>query len=168
MMGHSHALLGLGAVVAVNAMRPFVPSGLLPVGGCLLLGVIGGLLPDIDARHSEISDQAGCVGWFIRLFVRHRGLTHEPALTALLLVLCWRTPYALALAIGYACHLLADGLTKEGLPFLHRWRLHLLPRRLRFTTGTFPEYAICVGTGIWLWIYAWPILLPIALKVWHG
>jgi len=162
-MGHSHALIGLGAAVAINAAHPYIPHGLLPVAGCLTLSVIGGLLPDIDAPRSEISEKVGCLGWFIRLFIKHRGPTHEPIVAVLLLVLCWRTPYLFALALGYASHLLADGLTKEGLPLFHRWRLHLLPKFARFTTGTLPEYLICVAVGVWLWLYTWPLIQHIRL-----
>ncbi|MCA9941551.1 MAG: metal-dependent hydrolase [Anaerolineales bacterium] len=81
-------------------------------------------------------------------YLPHRGITHSLLtcllLTGLLALLvsfmpAWPTrglPFAFL--VGYVSHLVADGVTKTGIPLLMpltRHRFHLLPRRLRLTTG---------------------------------
>lgn len=78
----------------------------------------------------------------------HRGITHS-LVTALLLtgglaLLLAAMPswpargLPFAFLVGYVSHLVADGVTKTGVPLLlplMRHRFHLLPRGLRLTTG---------------------------------
>ncbi|GAC1431755.1 MAG: hypothetical protein NVSMB65_05260 [Chloroflexota bacterium] len=49
-------------------------------------------------------------------------------------------------ALGFLTHLIADGLTKAGLPLVPstRRRLHLLPRHLRIRTGSRVETVVTV------------------------
>lgn len=51
---------------------------------------------------------------------------------------------AAALILGYASHLLGDAATKSGLRLLYPREVlfHLLPPRLRLTTGSFAEDAL--------------------------
>ncbi len=78
----------------------------------------------------------------------HRGITHSLLICLLLtgglaLLLtalpAWPTRgLPLAFLVGYTSHLIADGVTKTGVPLLRpltRHRFHLLPRPLRITTG---------------------------------
>ena len=48
--------------------------------------------------------------------------------------------------MGYGSHLAADACTKSGIPFLYprKKRYHLLPRSLRFTTGSLAEDVLFV------------------------
>lgn len=85
----------------------------------------------------------------------HRGITHS-LLTCLLLtgglalllaaLPAWPTRgLPLAFLVGYVSHLVADGVTKTGVPLLlplMRQRFHLLPRPLRITTGGAFEQAL--------------------------
>jgi inner membrane protein len=54
---------------------------------------------------------------------------------------------AAGFALGFLTHLVADGLTKVGLPLIPsaRLRLHLLPRPLRIRTGSSAETAVTVA-----------------------
>ena len=53
---------------------------------------------------------------------------------------------ALALWLGYASHLATDALTRSGIPWLYPnpRRFHLLPLRLRLTTGSAEEEILFV------------------------
>ena len=78
----------------------------------------------------------------------HRGLLHSLlglVLTGLIvgipIALNLEPEAAIALLLGYASHLALDGVTKSGIPlwFPNRRRVHLLPPKLRITTGSEPE-----------------------------
>ena len=86
----------------------------------------------------------------------HRGPLHSlPGLAifgliaALPLALAWGWAYGAAALLGYGSHLALDAMTRHGVPLLPargrngRWgfrqRSHLLPRRLRFVTGSAAE-----------------------------
>lgn len=59
-------------------------------------------------------------------------------------------------ALGFLTHLIADGLTKSGLPLIPNapWRMHLLPRPLRIRTGSPTEttvtmvYTVALGVVV--------------------
>jgi len=52
----------------------------------------------------------------------------------------------LVLTLGYLSHLVADGITKYGVPVFWPWNrnIHLLPRLLRFRMGSFTETIIFI------------------------
>ncbi len=57
-------------------------------------------------------------------------------------------------ALGFLTHLIADGVTKSGLPLIPNahWRLHLLPRPLRILTGSSAETAVTMAYTVVLGI----------------
>ena len=150
MRGHTHALIGFASVTALNLIYPV--TGNVNIAASLLLGTLGGLLPDLDSDESEIRQMtrtnrnAGCIGKLVSIVMpSHRGLTHEPIVALVLIALA--LPFGvwpLALAVGYASHLIADGMTKQGLPLFGRWRVYLMPRPLRITTGSFFEFVVAL------------------------
>ncbi len=88
----------------------------------------------------------GSLSWLVRRAVSHRGFTHTILCTALIgggatwlslrLVGSW-VP-GVALAIGYASHLLTDAMTYRGVDALRPFvpfTVHLLPPGLRFGNG---------------------------------
>ncbi len=104
------------------------------------------------------------LGLFTWLAVRtiaggHRGRTHTLLALALLGAGAWYLglpPWALAFLAGYASHLIADSLTRSGIPILWPitpWRFHLLPFGIRITTGSWLEYALVLPLTAWT-IYA--------------
>jgi inner membrane protein len=121
----------------------------------ILFALLGSLLPDLDARESKLSNvQIGGVtplkpaAWLLNRSLGHRGAMHS--LLALLIVsLIFSLPLAFFLdpfagvgfALGYLSHLLLDACTKSGVPLY--WpdnkRVHLLPKSLRFVTGSTAE-----------------------------
>ncbi len=89
----------------------------------------------------------GGVSWVIRRFVKHRGATHTFLCAAIIgtaavwASMAWFASWVpgAALAIGYVSHLLTDALTLRGVELLDpvsQITFHLLPRPLRFATGS--------------------------------
>ena len=100
------------------------------------------------------------LGLFTWLAVRtvaggHRGRTHTLLALALLGGGAWYLglpPWAIAFLAAYASHLLADSLTRSGIPLL--WplaqrRFHLLPFGINLTTGSWVEYVIVAPVAAW-------------------
>lgn len=85
----------------------------------------------------------------------HRGRTHTLLALVLLFGGAWYIglpPWALAFLVAYASHLLADSLTRSGIPLL--WplagrRFHLLPFGIKLTTGSWVEYVIVAPITTW-------------------
>ena len=119
------------------------------------LAAFGALLPDLDAGESKIKSLSlygvrpfAPLADSIHAAWGHRGLTHAPlglglfGLACLLPGLLWGLLPALAIWLGYASHLAADACTKSGIPrYADRLlpRIHLVPPRLRITTGSQAE-----------------------------
>lgn len=164
MTWRTHLICGLGSLWV---LEPFgvgsSDSYALWIGGAML----GSLLPDLDASESKIRH----LGWrqdglrveplqplatLAHRAFGHRGFLHSVGGLAFCAALAAPTAKYLGgafyggILLGYASHLLADALTKSGVP-LWQWRpsappsrarrVHLLPRPLRFTTGSMAEEA---------------------------
>ena len=156
-----------------------VPGTVTPqdVGALAVLAAGAALLPDLDAQRSKIRSLAlGPVRPFDPLGALfygawgHRGPLHSlPGLAAfglacaLPLSLRWGGEYGGALLLGYGSHVALDAMTRHGVPLLPargrdgRWgfgrRSHLLPRALRFVTGSAAEdvlQALLFGLGLLL------------------
>jgi membrane-bound metal-dependent hydrolase YbcI (DUF457 family) len=124
--GHVAVAAGVGFATA-PIFSPDLMAGALWVG----IVTVSSLLPDIDHPSSMITRILGpltkTISFFVRLFVKHRGLTHQDlgiALwTCLLAYGCTQVglPVWLALASGMGCaaHALGDMWTVGGLrPFV--------------------------------------------------
>jgi inner membrane protein len=158
--GRTHALVGLAALWLLVPLPGSEPMPTL-VAMCAS-AALGALLPDLDAGSSTIAwiEVAGIrpfaplARWLARTLV-HRGVLHSPvcllALATGCLVLAayvgWQVPAALWL--GYASHLAADALTVSGIPLWRKPspRLHLVPKRLRFRTGSPIEEIVTVSAA---------------------
>jgi len=134
-----------------------MPPPQTPFGVLAVVAALGALLPDLDARGGKLQSLsiAGVrplapISAAAHAVLGHRGMMHS--VTALLILGLLVTPTSIwigfgpmaALMLGYASHLLADAGTPSGVPFfypdLRRW--HVLPRRLRITTGSVAEQAL--------------------------
>jgi inner membrane protein len=160
-LGYSHIVIGaVAGVVVASGLHGDLLAGAL-VGG------VAGLAPDIDTPGSMVGRRLP--RWWHRLTPGHRGLTHS-------LVWClalglgaygveaWAlggTPghplFAIEVTAGSLSHLLADGLTEEGIPLLwpfSRCRVVLLGA-LAFRTGSWVEHAVtaAVAAGTLYWLY---------------
>lgn len=157
----THAAGGIAALW----MLTILPGAVTPqsVGPLAVLSAAAALLPDLDARHSKVRSLAlGPIRPFDPLGALlygawgHRGPLHSlPGLAvfgliaALPLSLYWGWQYGAAVLLGYGSHLALDAMTRHGIPLLPargkdgRWNLrrrhHLLPKALRFVTGSSAE-----------------------------
>jgi len=155
----THFLAGVSSLWLLSAVPGMVGTGSEPNNLGLLAGLagLGALLPDLDAQDSKIQHlRVGGIPVFVpaaRVLgaFGHRGLLHSALglnLLALLVVLplaLWLGwPAAWALLLGYASHLVLDACTRSGIPlgWPYPRRYHLLPSRLRVTTGSLAEEAL--------------------------
>lgn len=156
MKGSTHALLGVVGLVGLQGWIP-LPPDLPRLGIALVSAGIGALLPDLDADESLIRHEThtarsdGPLGWLVSwLMPSHRGVTHSGLAALAVVGLAWLWPHywLTALAIGYVSHIVADMLTRQGVPVLWpiHWRLSLSP----ITTGGSAESLIALAAGGWL------------------
>ncbi len=158
----------VGGVCSLAPLLLLPPESFAPgeAGLVALVACLGALLPDLDAGESHLK-HLRLIGTEIAPFalpatllhrtLGHRGLLHSLTglgLAVLLLTVpfgLWLGPLAgLALVLGYASHLALDACTKAGIPLLfpNPTRRHLLPRRLRITTGSLAEEPVFVGLAL--------------------
>jgi inner membrane protein len=138
----------------------YYPPDNLSVGtlfAAVIGNIVGSLIPDMDQSTNRLWDllpmgeQLGKV--FRRVFISHRSLSHS--ILGFYLIykfLEWLLPKVLnplyidasivflAVIVGYASHLMADSLTKEGLPLL-------FPFKFKF--GIPPFSSLRIATGSW-------------------
>lgn len=118
MQGTSHIIIGAASAIIVNAVAPFAPVELsLSFAAVIGANVLGSLAPDIDSDESTLRHATGTArsqGFLGRLvsavMPSHRGWVHSPIMAAALVGLAvwlgWG--WALAFAIGWAAHIVAD------------------------------------------------------------
>lgn len=171
MTARTHDAIAFASLVTIATFYP--PSSLnLPTVFISIVGnIVGALIPDIDQASNRLWDLLPA-GNFLgrvlkRLFLKHRSLTHSILGVYLLYrILDWFLPKILnsgyvdiniifaSIMIGYISHLLADSLTKEGLPLLFPFgiRFGFPPfSALRITTGKWIEnFIILPGTAAYL------------------
>jgi inner membrane protein len=135
---------------------------------------LGALAPDIDNARSTIGKRMGIISREIQKHAGHRTFFHsivglvfvgalgwatQQGIARLLLRVGWpHTAEALlanealkALLVGYALHIVADGLTLGGVPLLWPWheRFGFPPvRKMRFRTGSVWEPIVVVGVSV--------------------
>lgn len=157
-MGRTHMLLGINCLWVFEVL----PPGVDPVYGAQAFGLaaagamIGALVPDLDASNSLLQKVtvAGIrplvvPGRVLNRRFGHRGFLHSlmawglwtvatsPVITA-------SSAFWLGLMLGYGSHLLGDASTRSGLRLLYPQRkiIHLLPRKLRLSTGSEAEEVV--------------------------
>jgi membrane-bound metal-dependent hydrolase YbcI (DUF457 family) len=160
MMGPSHRLVGAssGVLVGLGVGLPAWQTACL-TGASWLAGKgpdqaeLGGLLAHRRLTHSPVAIAMLGLGAFVVLLLV---ASRVPEVRAALdvgqatLVLAWPIAGAgiAGLALGYASHLVADSCTidgtRPGYPFTDR-QVWVLPRRLRFRTGSSAEYRVVLS-----------------------
>lgn len=161
MMGKSHFLIGAAVGLVLGAaIQPTIQHS----AAFALAAAWGAMLPDLDHRHAPIRRQLGFVGNVLLFWLPHRGLTHSLLMLVINTALLWLIGknVGLAVALGYTSHIIADMMTRKGVPvFMPLWNrsLHVLPPFLRLTTGKLGESivtgAICAAS---VWITAQMVL----------
>ena len=151
MMGRSHAATGAAAVLLVEPHQPWQV-----LVATAALGAAAALLPDLDIESSTVSNLLGPITRLLSRGVAwisggHRMGTHS--FLALVLVALYTlpagpsSPYAGAVIIGYAAHLLGDILTGNGIPLLWPLVRHRQGLPIFGNTGGWREHAV-VGAAV--------------------
>ncbi len=174
MTGKTHDLIGFVSLVTLATISP--PQSLTIYTFCASIvgNVVGSLLPDIDDAGNRLWDllpAGNFVGRILRrVFYHHRTITHS--LLGVFLVykgLTWLLPRILnsayidphivfiSIMVGYIAHLIADMLTKDGVPLLFpfKWYFGIPPLAfLRIRTGSFVEnFLVFPGVVIYLIVF---------------
>lgn len=160
MIGRTHLAAGFCTGVAISA------AAALSMGETVLVttgAMVGSLFPDIDQKHSMISQAVKPVGTVVSTVLGHRKLLHDPVFYIVVLVaMYFLVPQCnfgtVAIAAGIFSHLLLDSLNAKGVPLLYllkhgKWRLRLA----KIKTGGFLDKTLgacltCVG---WVLVWYW-------------
>jgi inner membrane protein len=95
------------------------------IGGTVdvfLFVLLGSILPDIDSKGSIINRWSGIIGTFAVFVSKHRGLFHSLLFFLLISGIIgfgWNMSYALGLLVGYAAHMIGDGVTPMGVQLFY-------------------------------------------------
>lgn len=164
MMWRTHVLFGINTLWLLVPMPPEILQA--NVGVLAAVAALGALMPDLDASESKIK-HLKVPNTQIRPFLlpalivsrseQHRGLMHSfvgwgmAAFCATLLmpIIGWAPVFAFVL--GYGSHLFADALTKSGILLFYpkkEW-FYVLPKALRFTTGSMAEEVLFASLAPW-------------------
>tara|TARA_B100000315_G_scaffold253236_1_gene291656 strand:- start:1008 stop:1373 length:366 start_codon:yes stop_codon:yes gene_type:complete len=84
--------------------------------------LLASVLPDIDKSNSKVGSKIKPISFLIEKIFGHRKLFHSLFLWGIISVFVWYfldKGYAGAILIGTTSHLIADGLTKQGVNFLY-------------------------------------------------
>jgi inner membrane protein len=152
MRGTTHLFAGISSLWLWVLLSQGTVQESLPF--LVVCASLGSLLPDLDAQNSTIK-QLKIIG--VRPFAipsavinksfGHRGLLHSAVglclivgiVSPLSVFIGWKA--IAAVGLGYASHLVTDAMTPSGIPvfFPKTRRFHILPKRLRITTGSLAE-----------------------------
>lgn len=160
MQGSTHIFVGMVAAVAI-AEPAAAPAA-------IVLGAIGGLLPDIDHPNSTISRKLFLLRLLI-FWIPHRTFTHSIWASLLMLLPAFFIhPLLICLWAGYTLHIAADMMTFQGIPILYPlagYHFFLLPRGLRIYTGGMFEAGFRFGALTFLLITLYLKTSPFWLSV---
>lgn len=128
MKGSTHLTIGIASGLGLSVILGADVSAAAIITAC---AAVGSLLPDIDHPKSTISYKAGLARAPL-FWLSHRGITHS-ALILLALVFFGQSinlTLTQAVSVGYSSHILADMLTRAGVPLLWpiQTRFRLMPK----------------------------------------
>lgn len=158
MTARTHDAFAFASLVTVAAFYPPGSLNLMTLVVAVVAADIGSLMPDMDQAGNRLwdlfpaGDTVGKV--FRRIFYKHRTLSHS--LVGLLLIYKFFDWFLIkilnpefinpevilvSIMVGIVSHLLADSLTKEGLPLFFP---------LKFSVGFPPIEVLRIRTGKWI------------------
>jgi inner membrane protein len=174
MTARTHDLFGFASLLTAAALFPQSSMTLPTLMTSVVGNVVGALIPDMDQASNRLWDLLPGGNWvgkvFRHLFIGHRTISHS-ILGAVLLfkLLDFGLPkifnpttvdvhvLLVSIMIGFVSHLVADSLTKEGIPLFFPFSIKIgFPpiKFMRVTTGSFVENWVVLPAivGYILWI----------------
>jgi inner membrane protein len=159
MTARTHDLIAFASLLTVASFNPPSYLNIPTVFSCLIGNIVGALLPDMDQATNRLWDllpAGNIVGKiFKKLMLSHRTISHsilgiiivykilEILIPKILNPIYIHTNLVIySILIGFISHLIADSLTKEGIPlfFPVKFKIGFPPIEfLRITTGKFLE-----------------------------
>ena len=172
MTGRTHDLISFASLLTVATVSPPAQLNLTTTIGCLMGSVVGALVPDMDQATNRLWDllpAGNIVGKVFRhLMLEHRTISHSLlGVFIFYKIIQFLIPRLFnpsfvdsglvigALMIGIISHLIADSLTKEGIPLFFPFKIKIgFPpiAALRITTGKFVETFI-VFPGVLIYVF---------------
>jgi len=171
MTGRTHDAIAFASLVTVAAYFPPGDLNMTTIFAAVVANVVGALVPDMDQATNRLWDLLPGGDWlgkvFKNIFLGHRSITHS-LLGAFLFyhisfwlfhrifnpiyvnadVVFW------ASFVGYVSHLLADSMTKDGLPLFFPLEIKVgVPpvSFLRITTGSWMErFVVLPAVGVYI------------------
>ncbi|MCL4251787.1 MAG: metal-dependent hydrolase [Anaerolineae bacterium] len=144
MMGVNHAAIGQASAMMWALSAGATLDQALVAGG---ISALAAILPDIDHPSGQIRQRMG-IASVLLFWLKHRGITHTLlAFVAVGVGSSQLLPlyHAIPVIIGYGSHLVADAMTRSGIPFwypLYKKPVHLLPSFMRLRTNGLVEHLI--------------------------
>jgi inner membrane protein len=147
MTGKTHDVIGFASLVTIATLYPPASLNAYTCAACIIGNVVGSLIPDIDDAGNRLWDllpAGNYVGKVARrLFYRHRTLSHSilggyllyKGLEFLLpklfnpLYVDYHLVFA-SIFIGFIAHLIADMMTKDGIPLLFPFKWAINPIKI--------------------------------------
>ena len=176
MTARTHDAFAFASLITVAVLRPPESLTVLTLFASVIGNIVGALIPDMDQATNRLWDLLPAGNTFgkvfRRAFFKHRTLSHSIVGAVLIFKFFeWVLPRLFnsefvdptivlwGIMIGYGSHLLADSLTKEGLPLFFPFNLSIgFPpiEALRVTTGKWVEnFMIFPAVGIYtVWFVA--------------
>ncbi|MBS3156198.1 metal-dependent hydrolase [Candidatus Woesearchaeota archaeon] len=108
----------------------------------ILIILFTGILPDIDHPKSKLGRKLKILSYPINFIFGHRGLFHSLfiALSSSFLIWIIFGDYYIPFFIGFLSHLIADGITKQGIDFTYPFNFFKVTGMIK--TGSFIEKVI--------------------------
>ena len=159
MTARTHDAVAFATLLTVAAYFPPQNLSVTTLGAAIVGNIVGSLLPDMDQAGNRLWDLLPAGDHLARVlrkaFISHRTLSHSFVGLFLFYHILGFVLYRLlnpnyvdvnivfiAMMVGYISHLVADSLTKEGLPLLWplKWKFGFPPvSAFRITTGSWVE-----------------------------
>lgn len=176
MTARTHDAFAFASLITVAVFYPPAALNLSTLFASVVGNIVGGLIPDMDTAGNRLWDLLPAGNFlgrvFRRVFYKHRTITHSlVGMYFIYRFLEWALPKLLnpafvdaqivlvSIMIGYASHLLADGLTEEGVPLLFpiNFNFGFPPiKKVRLKTGKwFENFVVLPGVGLYIfWFIA--------------
>ncbi len=159
MLAITHAVIGLLSAslmkkllfnsMSISSSSSVWHYSLLYYGATVLFS----LFPDVDHKGSTINKFFGITKVF-PYFFRHRGFFHSIWPAIVLVCIMWNFSSVLSkgILVGYASHLVSDGLTLAGVNFLYPATSFTLRGPVK-TGGLGESIVFVISTGLLLYLF---------------